>query len=144
MVDVIPTVAAIITRNAQVLLVVHGEKAGHMTGIYGLPSGRVEEGETEQQAIVREITEETGLTVTENDLIEFSGDYFQASIPRKDGTVKVYGWKVFKVRSFTGEIRGTDETTPEWTDTSDITKLDDEGKLLPNVRIAIEHSLKNE
>lgn len=139
----IPTVAAIITKNDRILLVTHGEKAGHITGIKGLPSGRVEEGETERETIIREIREETALEVNDDALSEFEGNYFEATILRKDGTEKTYGWRVFKVSEFAGEIEGNEETVPGWASLEEVERLDGERMLLPNVRTAIENSLKS-
>lgn len=138
----IPTVATIVMKDSKVLLVHHGEKAGHINGVIGLPSGRVDEGETEIQAAKRELKEETGLETEESNLHEFEGNYFKAEIPRKDGTTKLYGWRVFKVNAFKGELQGSEETTPEWIDLARITQLDEDGRLLPNVRTAIENALK--
>jgi 8-oxo-dGTP diphosphatase len=59
----IPCVGAIITDPAGRLLLI---KRGHEpeTGRWTLPGGRIEPGETDQQAVVREVREETGLSVT--------------------------------------------------------------------------------
>lgn len=57
----IPTVGVLVYRNDEVLLVCHGESAGHLTGVYGLPAGRLGEGESEIEAAVRELEEESGL-----------------------------------------------------------------------------------
>ncbi len=59
----IPCVGAIITDRAGRLLLI---KRGHEpeTGRWSLPGGRVEPGETDQQAVVREVREETGLEVS--------------------------------------------------------------------------------
>lgn len=142
--QVIPTVAAVIIDNDRILLVAHGEKSGHINGMKGLPSGRVEPGETESEAVLREIREETALEVNDDALSEFDGNYFQATIPRKDGTEKTYGWRVFRVGEFTGEIEGNEETVPDWVSLEEIERLDKEGMLLPNVRTAIQNSLKKE
>lgn len=44
------------------LLVLRGHEPGR--GLWSIPGGRVEPGETDQQAVTREVREETGLTVT--------------------------------------------------------------------------------
>ena len=58
----IPCVGAIITDHRGRLLLV---KRGHEpeAGFWSLPGGRVEPGETDEEAVVREIREETGLAV---------------------------------------------------------------------------------
>lgn len=59
----IPCVGAIITDQAGRLLLI---RRGHEpeAGRWSLPGGRIEPGETDQQAVVREVREETGLAVT--------------------------------------------------------------------------------
>jgi (d)CTP diphosphatase len=132
-----PTVSAIAIRDGKILLVRHGEGASHVTGIYGLPGGRVGENETELEAIAREFKEETGLTAEKKDFLDFAGNYYVAKIPRKDGTIANLGWTVFKVRKFTGELKGGNETTPEWIDISMLSAFEQEGKLLPNTIKAV-------
>jgi 8-oxo-dGTP diphosphatase len=44
------------------LLIQRGHEPGK--GLWSIPGGRIEPGETDQQAVVREVSEETGLTVT--------------------------------------------------------------------------------
>ncbi len=58
----IPCVGAIIKDPGGRLLLI---KRGHapQAGRWSLPGGRVEPGETDQQAVIREIREETGLDV---------------------------------------------------------------------------------
>jgi 8-oxo-dGTP diphosphatase len=58
----IPCVGAIVRDGAGRLLLI---KRGHdpEAGKWSLPGGRVEPGETDAQALVREMREETGLTV---------------------------------------------------------------------------------
>ena len=55
-------VGAIITDDAgRLLLIKRGHEPG--AGLWTLPGGRIEPGETHQQAVAREILEETGLRV---------------------------------------------------------------------------------
>jgi len=59
----IPCVGAVIKdRNGRLLLIRRGHEPG--AGLWSLPGGRIEPGETDQQAVAREILEETGLIVT--------------------------------------------------------------------------------
>jgi 8-oxo-dGTP pyrophosphatase MutT (NUDIX family) len=138
----IATAAALVFHEKDVLLVTSGVASGHITGTKGLPSGRVDEGETEAEAAARELFEETGLSTHEEDLSEFEGNFFQADIPRKDGTTKRYNWRVFEVKAYEGELRATEETIPEWVAIENIEQLDKEGKLLPNIKNAIDNALK--
>src|SRR5216683_2365433 len=58
----IPCVGAVIKdRGGRLLLIRRGHEPG--AGLWSLPGGRIEPGETDQQAVVREIREETGLIV---------------------------------------------------------------------------------
>ena len=138
----IATAAALVFQENNVLLVTSGIASGHITGTKGLPSGRVDPGETEREAAARELFEETGLSAQEEDLSEFDGNFFQADIPRKDGTIRRFDWRVFEVGSYTGELLATDETIPGWVSIDDIEQLDKEGKLLPNIKNAIMNALK--
>ena len=136
MTDIIRTAGVLIYRDQEVVLVRHGTAAGHLTGVYGLPSGSLEEGETELEAAVRELEEETGLTTSQKDLVELPETY-TAEIQRKDG-VKKFSLKVFLCKRFSGELKETEETTPEWVKISDLKKY----KLLPNVEEIVKGGLR--
>ncbi len=131
----IPTVGVLVYNEDQVLLVKHGEKADHLNDVYGLPAGRLMDGESELETAVRELNEETGLITTVDDLVELPKTY-SALIRRKDGEKK-FSLKVFLCRKYDGNIQGNDETIPEWVNISGLTKLD----LLPNTYDAVQQGL---
>ena len=117
----------------EVLLVKHGDSASHLTGAYGLPAGRVEEGETHIDAAIRELEEETGLQTKRNDLEQLPRVY-QATIERKEGS-KTFNFRVYICHSHSGELRETDETIPSWVSIQDLENY----SLLPNIsQIVIE------
>jgi ADP-ribose pyrophosphatase YjhB (NUDIX family) len=64
----VPCVGAIITDDAgRLLLIRRGHEPGR--GLWSLPGGRVEPGETDEQAVIREVGEETGLSVRPGRLV---------------------------------------------------------------------------
>src|SRR3954452_19239223 len=61
--DSVRCVGAVVRDSAGLLLLIRrANDPGR--GLWSLPGGRVEPGETDEQAVVREVAEETGLTVT--------------------------------------------------------------------------------
>ena len=65
---VIPCVGAVIKDGAgRLLLIKRGHEPG--AGLWSIPGGRVEAGETDEQALVREVLEETGLAVAPERLL---------------------------------------------------------------------------
>ncbi len=61
-------VGAVVTDGTKVLLVRRGNEP--LKGEWSLPGGALEVGETLQQGVVREVLEETGLTVTAAGVVE--------------------------------------------------------------------------
>ena len=92
----VPCVGAIITDPAGRLLLI---KRGHEpeAGRWSLPGGRIEPGESDEQALVREVCEETGLTVTAGRLI--------GSVDRPQP-----GGRVLVIRDYAAEVTGGDLT----------------------------------
>jgi 8-oxo-dGTP diphosphatase len=58
----------IIVDNGKALLVQQRKQSAF--GLWGLPGGHVEEGETPEQAVLREVQEELGLVLTDVNLLE--------------------------------------------------------------------------
>lgn len=66
--SVIPCVGAVITDSrGRLLLIKRGHEPG--AGLWSLPGGRIEPGETDAEALVREMREETGLEVEPGPLV---------------------------------------------------------------------------
>ena len=100
----VPSVAAVIHDRAGNLLL--QEKASGEG--WSLPAGAIEPGETPQEAIVREVMEETGLAVTPTEILGvFGGKDFRYTYPNGDPVEYVV--TLFKCRVL--QDRG------EWTDT---------------------------
>lgn len=118
----------LIKNKKEVLLVKHGKSSSHITGVYGLPAGRLQENESELKAAIRELKEETGLITSQEYLIELSNQYV-AKIKRKDGT-KTFSLKVYLCTSYYGKLKATDETYPLWIKIKELDKY----KLLPNIK----------
>jgi 8-oxo-dGTP diphosphatase len=92
----VPCVGAVITDPAGRLLLI---RRGHEpeAGRWSLPGGRIEPGESDQQALVREVREETGLAVTPGRLVG------AVERPQPDGRVLV-------IRDYAAEVTGGDLT----------------------------------
>ncbi|MQA88434.1 MAG: NUDIX domain-containing protein [Streptosporangiales bacterium] len=59
--------AVVRDRDGRLLLIRRGHPPG--LGLWSLPGGRTEPGETDEQAVVREVREETGLDVVVGELV---------------------------------------------------------------------------
>ena len=72
----------------------------NLSGIYGFPKGHVEQGETEEQTALREVFEETGLSVSL--LLGFRSED-EHLIPQKENVIKriVYFLGEYRDQAFT-------------------------------------------
>ena len=86
------------------------EKAG--TNGLVFPGGHVEEGESLLESVVREMKEETGLTIENPKVCGFK-DWIQ-----EDGTRYIV--LLYKTHKFTGELKSSDEGRVFWIDRADI------------------------
>jgi 8-oxo-dGTP diphosphatase len=97
-------VSAAIFRDGRVLIVRRGRPPAH--GLYTLPGGGVELGETLEEAIIREVREETGLEIVPLELVGFR----QAIVRDAEGRVeRHYVILPFAARWIQGEISLNEE-----------------------------------
>ena len=133
----IRTAAVLIYQDDKVLLVKHGETSNHPTDSYGLPAGKLEEGEDELDCAVRELKEETGLVAEREDLI-ITPKIYDAVLERKHDEEKPSTMRTFICHRYTGKLRPTLETIPQWTNLNDL----DNYNLVKNVKDAIMDGLQ--
>lgn len=103
------------------LLIEHGEGAGHITGAWGIPAGGIDGGETARAAAVRELAEETGLLVDADALLELPTLY-EARIARKVGAAR-FSLRAFATDRYEGELTPSDEGSPAWIPLDKVARL---------------------
>lgn len=87
-------------------------------GLWSIPGGRVEQGESDPEAVVREVREETGLDVVPETLI--------GVVTR--GPFEIHD---YSCRFTSGVLRaGDDASDARWVTAEEYHRLDDEGELV--------------
>jgi 8-oxo-dGTP diphosphatase len=111
----IPCVGAVIQDgDGRLLLIRRGREPG--AGLWSLPGGRIEPGETDQQAVSREVLEETGLVVDCGALLG------RAELPGPDGAVIDVG--DYRAAVTGGELAaGDDAADARWVTAADMESL---------------------
>jgi len=103
-------------HNGEPQVLLGEKKKGLGTGKIVGPGGKLEPGETPEQAIVREVREESGLVVREADLERIGRiDY---EFPARPEWSQV-SW-VFRVSRFSGDVRDSEELRLGWHPVSSI------------------------
>ena len=113
--SVIPCVGAVIKDGrGRLLLIKRGHAPG--AGLWSLPGGRIEPGETDAEALVREMCEETGLAIEAGQLIG------TVRRPAQDGGI-------LDIRDYAATVTGgtlragDDAADARWVAASDLTSL---------------------
>ena len=133
--EVRPGVAAVISNGEDRILLQRRSD----NGLWGLPGGSVEIGESVRDAIVREVREETGLSVEVVRLIGVYSDPRIQIVRYPDGNVVHYISTLFACRILAGDLQTGDETLDlRFFDPADLP--DD---LVPMHRVRIQDALAN-
>jgi 8-oxo-dGTP diphosphatase len=112
---VIPCVGAVITDDhGRLLLIKRGHAPG--AGLWSLPGGRIEPGETDTEALIREMHEETGLVIEAGRLI--------GTVQRPAGDGAVLDIRDYAATVTGGTLRpGDDAADARWVDASELESL---------------------
>lgn len=103
------------------LLIQRGHPPGE--GLWSVPGGRVEPGESPQQAVIREVAEETGLAVTCGPLLG------TAELPGPAGTVfAVADYRAFAAPG-TAAVAGDDAADVAWVSDERADAMEQAGQL---------------
>ncbi|UJW33230.1 NUDIX hydrolase [Saccharothrix sp. AJ9571] len=106
-------------EDGRLLLIRRANEPG--AGLWSLPGGRVESGETDNDALVREMREETGLEVVPGELV---------------GVVQrgPYDIHDYRCTAVSGDLSaGDDATAARWVPAAEFTAMDHSGALVPQL-----------
>lgn len=124
----LPVIAAIIRENNRVLLC--QRKGGALAGKWEFPGGKLEEGETPEECLIREIEEELGISIA-------VGDIYQAVHTHYDhGDFLLIGYLAERIE---GEITLRVHSNYAWVDLEHLDRYD-----LAEANVPIAKSLKEE
>ena len=94
---------------------------------YAFPGGHIEEGESIVESVIREIYEETGLTIAAPKLVAVK-DWE----PDEGGRYIVF---CYKATEFTGQLRSSEEGEVSWVEKDQLEKLDLSYDMLPLLEV---------
>ena len=94
---------------------------------YAFPGGHIEEGESLVESVIREVYEETGLTIADPKLVAVK-DWE----PDEGGRYIVF---CYKATEFTGQLRSSDEGEVSWVEKDQLEQLDLSYDMLPLLEV---------
>jgi ADP-ribose pyrophosphatase YjhB (NUDIX family) len=113
-------VSTLVTKDEGVLVVKRNREP--LKGLWSLPGGHVEAGESLADAALREVREETGVTADSPERIDMA----EVMPPSADGGIAAhFVLVVFRARYVSGEpVAADDAAEARWVSPADLTKLE--------------------
>jgi len=109
--------AALVDREGRVLMQ-QRPPGKSLAGLWEFPGGKVEQGETPEAALVRELAEELGLGIDQADLVPFT---FATLPPTEKGRALIL--LLYIVRRWHGVPEAIEASALHWAPPSDLTHL---------------------
>ena len=113
-------------ENGKVVLQYRSPEKTHWAG-HAFPGGHIKEGESLVESVIREVYEETGLTIADPKLVAVK-DWE----PDEGGRYIVF---CYKATEFTGQLRSSDEGEVSWVEKDQLEKLDLSYDMLPLLEV---------
>jgi len=113
-------------ENGKLVLQYRSREKTHWAG-YAFPGGHIEEGESLVESVIREIEEETGLTIFNPQLAAVKNWQLE------NGTRYIVF--CYKATEFTGQLRSSEEGEVSWVEKDQLKKLDLSYDMLPLLEV---------
>ncbi|WP_374776678.1 NUDIX domain-containing protein [Streptomyces sp. NBC_01310] len=131
--SVVPSVTAVVRDGQGNVLLIHKTD----NNLWALPGGGHDAGESIAQTVVREVQEETGISVVVEDVVGLYTDP-QHVMAYDDGEVRQQFSICFHARPVGGSLRTSSESKEvRWVSPADLHELD----IHPSMRLRINHGL---
>ncbi|WP_030751683.1 NUDIX hydrolase [Streptomyces sp. NRRL F-5135] len=131
--SVVPSVTAVVQDSRGRLLLIHKTD----NNLWALPGGGHDAGESIAQTVVREVEEETGMTVAVEEIVGLYTDP-EHVMKYDDGEVRQQFSICFRARPTGGALRTSSESKEvRWVSPADLEKLE----IHPSMRLRITHGL---
>ena len=114
------------TSTNKVVLQYRSPEKTHWSG-YAFPGGHIEEGESLAESVIREVYEETGLTIEDPKLVAVK-DWE----PDEGGRYIVF---CYKATRFSGQLRSSEEGEVSWVEKDQLEQLDLSYDMLPLLEV---------